>query len=286
MSGVQLFAVEEAGPRPLPVPAGLTHFDPLYQGLSLGVYSAFRTFGHNKFLYLEHHIARAKQSMQLLGWDYALDDGRLRRAIHQLATAYPGEEARVRFDILAAPAIALGSRSRELVALMPFTPLPAAVYENGVRVGIATDLQRARPLAKTADFVQARRPYQADPTYAEYLLLDEEGCVLEGLSSNFYAVRDGVLYTAGHQVLEGITRKIILDQAAQLGIPVRLQPIHLPELPYLQEAAISGSSRGLLPVVQIGAQRIGNGRPGPICHRLLTAYNSFVVQAVQTAVAV
>lgn len=286
MSLVQLFALEGDTPRPLPVPAQLTQFDPLYEGLPLGVYSAFRTFEHNKFLYLDDHIARAQRSMALLGWEYRLDDGRLRRALHQLCTAYPAAEARVRFDILAAPAEQLGSPSRELIALMPFAPIPADWYKNGIQVGVASDLHRPRPLAKTADFVQARRPYQADGRYYEYLLLDEAGHILEGLSSNFYAVQDGVLYTAGDQVLEGITRKIILEQAAQLGIPVNFSPIPLPQLPNLQEAAISGSSRGLLPVVQVEDQPIGNGRPGPICHRLLSAYNSFIAQAVQTAVTI
>ena len=63
MSEFQLFAVEDAGPRPLPVPPEATQFTDLYRGLPLGVYDALRTFDHNKFLYLNRHLARTERSM-------------------------------------------------------------------------------------------------------------------------------------------------------------------------------------------------------------------------------
>ena len=55
----------------------------------------------------------------------------------------------------------------------------------------------------------------------------------------------------------------------------RLQP--------LDEAALSGSSRALLPVVSIAGQTVGDGRPGPIVGRVLAAYNAFVAENVRTA---
>jgi branched-chain amino acid aminotransferase len=292
MSDLQFFAIEEGGVRPeaasvspLPIPPHITSFDGLYDGLALGVYSALRTFEHHKFLYLEHHIARTVNSMRLLGWDYQLDEARLRRALHEVCTAYPFADARVRFDVLAAPPTHLGTNSRELIALMPLKPIPPQLYETGVKVGLARDLHRERPLAKTADFAQQRRIYQVGGDIYEYLLVDEDGRLLEGTGTNFYGVRDGVLRTAGEGVLAGIARKIVLEQAAQLGIPVSLEAVTLEEIPHLQEAALSGSSRALLPVVQIGEQVVGDGRPGPICRRLLTAYNSFVAQAIKLAIA-
>ncbi|HRQ42008.1 MAG TPA: aminotransferase class IV [Chloroflexota bacterium] len=281
---IQWFVIEEEGVRPLPIPDDVSSFDGLYDGLALGVYSALRTFAHNKFLHLPDHIDRTVQSMQLLGWDYHLDEKRLRRALHQVCTAFPFPEARVRFDVLAAPPTHLGTSSRETIALLPFTPPDPALYERGVVVAMAHDLHRARPLAKTADFAQARQVYPVGGAVYEYLLLDEAGHLLEGTGTNFYGVRDGVLRTAGSGVLGGITRKIVLELAAELGIPVNFTAVHLTEIPHLQEAALSGSSRAIVPVVQIGGQVVGDGRPGPICQRLLTAYNSFVSQEIKTAV--
>lgn len=281
---VQLFAVEDDEIRPLPVADAVIDFNQLYDGLQLGVYSALRTFEHNKFLYLEQHIQRTRESMALLGWADHLDEARLRYALHEVCSQYPLPEARVRFDFLAAPPRHLGTTSRLLIGLMPFTPPPAAFYTHGVRVGFAPDLTRENPLAKTAVFAQVRQKYRVGGDVYEYLLLDAQNYIMEGTGTNFYGVLDGVLHTAGSGVLAGITRKIILELAAEQHIPVDLSPVHLDDISFLEEAAISGSSRGLLPVVQIGDQMVGNGRPGPICQQLLAAYTSFVTREVKTAV--
>ena len=59
--------------------------------------------------------------------------------------------------------------------------------------------------------------------YDEYLILDNGGHILEGTGSNFYGIKDGVVYTAGKGVLDGITRKVILSLLPDLKIPLRLQ---------------------------------------------------------------
>lgn len=278
-----LYAVTDDGLRPLPVDPNRQTFEQLLQGYSLGVYSALRTFNHNQFLFLDAHIERTVQSMRLLGWDYAWDQTRFRLCLHKAVTAAPFDEMRVRWDILAEPVP--GTNSRELIALRSFTPPPPSLYEQGVRVAVAAPLHRDTPLAKTADFAQSRFAYsqQEKPAY-EYLLVDENGRILECTSANFYGIRDGVIYTAGEGVLAGVTRRILLDLAAQLSIPVVLEPVSLAQVAALDEAALSSSSRAIVPIVQIEQTVIGNGRPGPVCRRLLAAYNQFVQSAVKTAV--
>lgn len=283
MSNLQLFAVTDQGPQPLPTPADAKDFTDLYHGLTLGVYSVVRTFGHNQFLHLEHHLARTVKSMRLLGWDYHLDETRLRQAIHTVCTAFPASEMRVRLDVLAEPARQLGTESRELLTLMPFAPLPATYYSQGVAVAFAADLQRANPLIKTADFAEARKRSGSDVTSFEVLLVDGDK-ILEGASSNFYGVRNGTVQTAGTGVLEGITRAIILDLVRQAQLPLQLEPVRVNEVPQLTEAALSSSSRGLLPIVQIGETRIGDGAPGPLTRHLMTAYDAYVAAHVQTAI--
>jgi len=311
MTNFQLYAIEDAGPRALAVPDEATQFIDLYRGLPLGVYDALRTFEHNKFLYLNRHLARTERSMALLGWTYRLDRARLLRALHGVVTAADWPEMRVRFDVLAAPAEALGTTSRELIALQPFTPPPPELYETGVAVDFAAGLAREQPLAKTADFA-ARRPatgglmgsdelrvtsdeFGASPDSSfvtrhsslapyEYLLLDSAGRILEGTGTNFWGVREGVVVTAGEGVLEGITREILLQLIAGLGLPLRLEAVSSGEIAALDEAALSGSSRALLPVVSIAGQTVGDGRPGPVVRRVLAAYNGFVGENVRTAV--
>lgn len=285
MSHTELYAITPTGGAlPLTSPEQGETVHDLFDNLPLGVYSALRTFEHNKFLGLAAHLDRTEKSMALLGWDYKLDRVALCRALHQACTAYPLPDSRVRFDVLAAPAVALGTDSRLLIALSPFQPVPEAYLRDGVRVDVAPQLHRDRPLVKEASFVLKRRPYPlGHPETYEHLMLDETGRILEGSSSNFYAVRDGVLWTAGEGVLEGITRKILLQIAADTGLPVRLEAIRFDEVDQLDEAFITSSSRGLIPVVRIAGRPVGAERPGAMTQRLMTLYDKYVRHEVRTA---
>lgn len=285
LKSVQLFAVTESGPLPLPIPDHANHVNDLYDPLPVGVYTALCTFEHNKFLHLGDHLDRLDQSMKLSGWDYTLDRLTLRQCLHQVCTNYPMFNARVRLDVLVEIADMLETDSRVLIGLSPFEPLPSSLYEEGVRIGIASKLSREQPQIKKAAFVFERRKYIEDnPTYYECLMMDDEGRILEGLTSNFYGVRGGVLLTAGQGMLEGIARKIVLHVANDLSIPVRFEPVRLDEIGTLDEAAISSSSRAIIPIIQIGDQVVGNGRPGPITGELLKAYNAYVRETIRLAI--
>lgn len=283
-ASVQLFAVEPAGPRPLPVPAGAGTFHDVLDGLPLGVYSALRTFHHERFLWLDAHLDRTDRSMELLGWDFRLDRPALRRALHAAVSAYPLADARVRFDVLAEPADRpslaqarrLDTSSRVVVILSPFKPMPEPFLREGVRVEIARDLRRDRPLIKTADFVVRRRPYplERQDSY-EHLLLDEAGGILECSSSNFHAVRGGALLTGSGGALEGITQKVLLQVAGDLGVPIRRERVLLADLAEIDEAFLTSSTRGLVPIVDVAGTRIGAGRPGPMERKLRDAYDRF-----------
>ena len=286
MNENQLYAVTESGVQPLVIPPEISSLTDLYADVALGVYSALRTYDHNKFLELDAHLDRTERSMALLGWDYQLNRRRLCAALHQITTAYPGVEARVRFDVLAEPATSLGSDSRELIALTSFTPEPKHYYTQGVGVDLVPDLMRAEPLAKTADFAELRNrmlPARSQAHY-EYLLLDDEDNLLEGTLTNFWGVRDGQVYTAGDGVLEGITRKILLDLIPAMAIPLQQVAVNKRDLGYLDEAFLSGSSRAVMPVIRIASFEIGNGHPGLITRQVLRAYQAYVAEHVKTAV--
>lgn len=285
MAHVELFAVKPDGPVQLTSASPLGSIYDLPDTLPYGVYTVMRTFEHNKFLGLTDHLDRLEQSIALLGWNYRPDRWAIRKALHEVCTAYSQPEARVRLDVLAGPAEELGTESRDLITLSPFEPVPEIFYQKGVRVAVARQLQRRQPRAKTADFVLARRNYPAGrPEAFEYLLLSEDGRILEGSGSNFYAIRSGVLWTAGERVLEGITRKIVLRLAPQLGIPVQLEAVALSDVPHLDEAFMSGSSRGLIPIVSVNGESVDNGRPGPITRNLMDAYEAYVAQAIRPAI--
>lgn len=285
-SMVQLFAVTESGPQQLPIGPGKTHVHDLFDDLPIGVYTSLCTFGHNKFLDLKGHLDRLEYSARRLGWSYQLDRQKLRHALHRVCSDYPLTNSRVRIDILAKPAWKLGTTSRLLIGLGPFEPPPATIYTGGVTVGITRKLGRHQPKIKRAEFVLRRRQcFEENPSVYECLLVDDRGRILEGTTSNFYGVRDRILWTAGRDVLEGIARKLVLQVAEEESIHIRYQAIRLDDLHTLDEAALSSSSRAIVPIVQIGDQPIGEGKPGPVVAKLLKAYNDHVITLIQPAVA-
>jgi branched-chain amino acid aminotransferase len=278
MSSNRLYAVTDDGIENLLIPQEISDLTTLYAGVDLGVYTALRTYDHIKFLELDAHLDRTEKSMALLGWDYKLDRDRFKHALHTAVSSYPEQEARVRYDVLSRPAQSLNSDSRELIALTPFKPEPKAVYTQGVGTDFVPSLVRYKPLAKTAEFAERRSrmlPTRSQAHY-EYLLLDEDDNILEGTLTNFWGVRDGQVWTAGKDVLEGITRKILLDLIPSMGIRLHEEAINRRDLPLLDEAFLSGSSRAVVPVVRIASYEIGDGRPGPATRQILRAYQEYV----------
>ena len=283
--GIQLFAVVGSEPQPLPIAPGAATYHDLLDDTDLGVYSALRTFHHDRFLLLEDHFDRTDRSMELLGWEFRLDRKALRRALHEIVTAYPLPDARVRFDVLAKPATRLGTSSRVVVGLSPYKAVPERFLRDGVRVEIARDLARERPLVKTADFVIRRRPFPLERAEAyEHLLLSPDGRILECSSSNFHGVRAGELFSAAGGALEGITQKILLRLASELGILVRREHVRIAEIGSLDEAFLTSSIRGVVPVVDVAGTKVGPGLPGATTSKLRHAYEAFAEREAKPAI--
>lgn len=284
MAAVQLFGVGSRGPVALSVRAGVQNAHELFDGLPLGVYSALRTFERVKFVGLERHFERTDRSLELLGRAERLDRPRLAQAIDACVRAYPGEDAFVRFDLLAEPARALGTEERTLLALSPLVPVPEAFRAAGVGVRFSP-LRRTRPLIKVASFVVERRPYPLGRQDAyEHLIVDEDERILEGTSSNFVALQGRTLRLTGDEALQGVTQAIVVDLAHDLGLASVCAPLSRAELGEIEEAFLTGSTRGIVPVVAVEERRIGTGRPGPWTQRLVAAYAEYARKHARPAV--
>lgn len=233
-----------------------------------GVYTTFRTYEGTKILPLEDHIRRLEESAGLLGSPIRLDRRQIQNAL-QMAVHEPGEgDARIRLtvDLEVKP----GRMYISLEALE--TPAPEA-YRDGVYV-ITFPIQRTDPLSKHTRFISIAESIRESlpPGAHEGLLLDEAGRILEGLSSNFFAVKRGELWTPGDGILPGITRSLILEAARQENIPVRFENLTVDEIPAVDEAFLTSSTRSVLPIRRIDDFIIGDGKPGPITKSLSRAY--------------
>jgi branched-subunit amino acid aminotransferase/4-amino-4-deoxychorismate lyase len=283
---LQLWAVESSGPKLLAARAGAGTVHDLLDELPGGVYSALRTFHHVRFLWLDEHLDRTERSMRALGWRDPLDRARLKSALHELVTAYPLADARVRFDVMPRELELRGARARMFVALSPFVPVPAEFVRDGVHVDFAEHLHRANPRVKTTDFVRERRPLPLGTRERyESLLVDERGFVLECSSANVLFVRGARLLTAQSGVLEGITCKVLLHLAPSLGLEPRDERVHRGALADLDEALLTSSARGVVPIVEVAGAKIGDGRVGPRTRALIDAYAAFAEREARPAIA-
>ena len=104
------------------------------------------------------------------------------------------------------------------------------------------------------------------------------------MTSNFFCVWDGVLHTAGRGVLSGVTRQTVITIARQAGIQVRYKALSLREIPKIDEAFITSSSRGVVPVVQISDQPVANGKVGGVTKQLMSFYQYRVLDIAESIV--
>jgi branched-subunit amino acid aminotransferase/4-amino-4-deoxychorismate lyase len=104
----------------------------------------------------------------------------------------------------------------------------------------------------------------------------KNGRILEGMTSNFFYVKENALFTAGRDVLPGVTRRTVIRVARGRGVEVRFAPLKLDQLRAVSEAFITSSSRGIVPVVQIDEVTVGEGRVGAVTQMLSSAYDEYV----------
>ena len=159
-------------------------------------------------------------------------------------------------------------------------------------VWIANEEQRKRGLHVQLSDVQRIPPKSVDPKAKNYhwndltmgllgaldagadtvLLSDAQGNVVEGPGFNAFAVSQGAIVTPAVGVLEGVTRRTVIEMAQSLGIPLQQRLLPRAEFLAADEAFISTSGGGVLPVTRANEQAIGSGSVGPITERLVKTY--------------
>lgn len=260
-------------------PAGLTltgqtgpSLDAVSLALPAGVFTTLRTYTGRRIVGLTAHLARLAESRALL--DPAappVDLAALRAGLRTVIEREAQPALRLRLTVPAAGAVTY-------IAGEPFEPYPEALYLTGVACA-TTPLGRENPRAKSTAFIAPSRAAKAErrDDAHELLSVDAAGRILEGLTSNFFAVLNGALRTAAAGVLEGVTRRVVLNQAAGL-LPLNLEPITVSDLPQVTESFLTSASREVMPVVRIDSITIGAGRPGLIARELHSRYRAHLLE--------
>jgi len=243
-----------------------------------GIYTVTNTYQQTKVLKFDAHLDRMENSAKLANIPFVLNRDTLRQALREMILACKFGDVRFR--------VTVGANAPDvfIITLEPFIPQPADVIEKGVICVTSPNSARTNPLVKSTEWMHQRDGVRKIDVY-ETLLLNEDWAILEGTSSNFYAIWNNpepetglVLYTANEGVLGGIARQIVLEVVPKLAdeINVRLSPITIWDIPHISEAFITSSSRGIIPVVKIDEHVIGDGKVGQYTQRLRRLYQAWV----------
>jgi branched-subunit amino acid aminotransferase/4-amino-4-deoxychorismate lyase len=106
------------------------------------------------------------------------------------------------------------------------------------------------------------------------VLYHHNGFISETTRANFFLIKKGTLITAASGILKGITRKYVLQVAKDI-MPVEEREVRLEELWECDEAFITGTSKHVLPVIEVDGKMIGSGRPGERTKAISEAFEAF-----------
>ena len=249
---------------------------------------------------LDEHVARLRRSAEGLGFALPADIGNaLERGIADLlaaeALAGPDGDASIRITVSRGPyrgrgLLPPGEDVAPTVAIQvwPVVPPPAGHLEDGIHLvssSVRRDPQNPLAMLKTtsrADYVYARlEARRAGADDALFMTID--GLISEATSANIFLVRraaaDAIeLATPALDcaILPGTTRSWLLGWAERVGLrPVEawLTPR---DLAAADEAFVSSSVAGILPVTRFDGRAIGSGRPGPWTRRARDDREAFI----------
>ena len=259
---------------------------PLDRGFLLGdsVYETLRTYGGRLFLQREH-LDRLRRSAEQLGIPYDNAPVDVEREIGRTIAEAALPEAALRVLVSRGPGPigydpeGCGPPSVVIYA-RPCPEIPGAWVREGVDVAIVRVTRNARsaldPAIKSSNLLnnflawrEARRLGAYEP-----ILLNEREHLTEGASSNLFLVRSNRLLTPPLEegLLEGITRGLVLDLARRGGIETSEEALRADDLRGADEAFLTSTLKGVLPVRRCDGWPIQHGRPGPITLRILDLF--------------
>ena len=227
-----------------------------------GAYSTARTVGQSSVFEWQTHVQRLADSVALMREEDATvacaDDDvaalgeRLATAASTAVRAFRGEGGRTE-EFKLTWLVADADVYCHVGALPPLPSPPIAVEVRGEG--------RANALAKDSGWVTERAPLEALRQRAELadgraineivLSREEDGALLEGSQTNFFAVIDNAVHTADEGILEGTVRRLLLEVCEREGIPVVRTPPTLASIDSWDGALISSTSRLALPVDEL-----------------------------------
>ena len=250
-----------------------------------GLYETVRAYDGKPFR-LENHLARLRYSGDRLG--IKIYPALIRDAVYEVIKANGFGQTRLRICV----SIGEGEISPDLdsckiptiaVIASEYKPPVLKKYQGGYKAVLSSirrnSLSTVTSLksANTMESMLARRDAK-DAGADEAFFLNEKSCLTEAAGSNVFIVKDGILKTPRYEsgILPGVTRVVVFELAAQLGIKVKEVNCRLSDLLQADEVFLTNSLIEIMPVTVFGGQPFGDGKPGKLTRSLMKGYQELV----------
>ncbi len=152
--------------------------------------------------------------------------------------------------------------------------------EKGARAITVPDLRWARRDIKTTGLLPQSLAKQqaAEQGAQEALMLDEEGYITEGSSSNSWILKGNTLITrkADHKILKGITRMAVGHVAREMGLTIREERFKPKDILAADEAFNTSATSLVMPIVMLDGKQVGSGKPGPVALKIYEEYKNYI----------
>ena len=250
-----------------------------------GVWEGLRV--HNgRIAFLDRHLDRLYEGAKALDFDMGISREALTERLYGVLTANAMRDG-VHVRLMVSRGVKSTPYQDPRVTITPPTiviipeykePLPSTI-ESGVRL-FTVHVRRGYPDVQDPKLnshsklncilacIQAAKA-GAD----EALMLDPQGFVATCNSTHFFIVRRGEVWTSsGEYCLGGITRGIVLELAREAGITTHEKTFSLTDVYGADEAFVTGTFAGIVPVTEVDGRRIGAGQRGPVVRDLQKRY--------------
>ena len=175
-----------------------------------------------------------------------------------------------------------------VVIIMEHSKPAAALLDRGIRLASVPQV-RGLPHSQDAKFNSHSKLncviacLQAEAAGAdEALMLDPHGFVNTTNACNFFIVRNGEVWTStGDYCMNGVTRRKVVELCRDNNIPVFEKNYSLYEAYSADEAFLSGTFGAQTPVAEIDGKQIGDGRAGPVTHKIRSLYKALVEKEIR-----
>lgn len=244
-----------------------------------GIFDFLRTYGKKPFK-LSEHVDRLFNSAIQLGIIVPKTKSQTAEIVLEGIKKNPYKESIARIVVTGGVSPDGISKTENSTLAVLFTEAhdyPKSYYTQGVKI-ISREFERPFPHAKSLNYLTAVNALaEAKKENAiEVLYLNHKRHILEGTTSNFFAVIGGRLVTAKDNILYGITRAVVIDLAKKLKIPVIETDLLYSQIGLFDEAFLTASNKEVMPVVKIDSLHIRKGLVGPVTKELIKAYRTLL----------